>query len=131
MAAGTVPAGTTATTVLGSSGEATGLLDHAELIERLGLDHRGLVHQEIVAADLIGGHAAALGEHGVLKGDRCALASPLGLAVLLLGAASLPVTAMGLTAVTTGHLLPWTEISPQGRGMRTRLSHPRLWILAR
>jgi hypothetical protein len=110
--------------VLGGRGKAAGFADHAELIIGLGLDHRGLVHQEIVAGDLVGGHATLLGKYRVLEGDRGALGTSLlaaGLAVLLLllGAAGLTsgLAAVATVRLTVGHLLLWAEISPEAIGI--------------
>jgi hypothetical protein len=95
----------TATSVLGGGSQATGLLDRTDLVEALGLDHRGLVHQEIIATGLVGGHSTTLGEHGILEGDRrTGTAALLFAAVPAVGLAmSLTVSLAAVTTVTAGH----------------------------
>jgi hypothetical protein len=104
----------TATSVLGGGSQATGLLDRTDLVEALGLDHRGLVHQEIIATGLVGGHSTTLGEHGILEGDRRAGTAALlfaavpavGLAMRLAVSLAMRLTmrlAMSLATVTAGH----------------------------
>lgn len=109
----------TATTVLSGSGQAAGLLDHTELIIALGLDHRGSVHQEIVATHLVGGHATTLGKSGVQVGESRALGTTLLLLATVCAASLTTVSAVRLAAVTTGHLLLWVENSYAVSGIDT------------
>jgi hypothetical protein len=122
-----LPGLTTATTsVLGSSRNAAGLLDSAELIVRLGLDHRGLVEEHLITSILDGGEAATLVQdllaattlvqdllaaatlckHGVLEGECGALTTSLLLALPVSATGLLVSLAVGLVTVTAGHLLP-------------------------